>query len=152
MDVRIAFLADHPEVLSPLAAALERASSHWYGVHADAVADLRARSRRTGLPFGLVALDDDAPVGTIGIVPQSTASHAYLSPWIVGLWVEPRHRNRGIGAKLLKEACEQAHHMGFTQLYASTARARRPPPQWESIGAGTSEGGDAVDIYRIALG
>jgi hypothetical protein len=66
MNVRIGLLADHPELLASLAAAYEREWPDWYGVHGDAMTDLRERSRRTGLPVGFAAFERDSVVGAVG--------------------------------------------------------------------------------------
>jgi GNAT superfamily N-acetyltransferase len=150
VSVRIGLLADHPGVLTPLAAAYERESPEWYGVHGDAVADLRERSRRTGLPVGLVALEGETLVGALAIAARSAPSHTHLAPWIVGFWVEPSRRRRGIGGQLLAAACAHAHHEGIARLYASTAAASSlfARQGWSVIDAGTTDLGTKTNIFE----
>ena len=77
----------------------------------------------------------------------------FLSPWIVGLWVAPSQRRRGIGAELLKGACDHARRTGTAALYASTntASALFAREGWLKFDIGRTDGGDAVEIFRIAL-
>ncbi len=153
MTVRIALLADHPEVLAELAAALKQEWPQWYGEHGDAAADLNERSRYGGLPLGLVALEEGRAIGTLAIADRATPSHSHLTPWIVGFWVDASRRNRGIGARLLKAACAQAWTAGFEQLYVATATASRffLREGWHRIDVGTTEGGGKVEIFSINL-
>jgi len=153
MSVRIGLLADHPEHLDPLVAAYEREWREWYSVHGDAMADLRERSRRDGLPIGFVALEQDSVVGAVAIAKQSVRSHRHLSPWIVGFWVERSRRNRGIGAQLLSAACDHARAQGIAMLYAATAHASNlfVREGWSMIDKGSTDRGDGVDIFAKTL-
>ena len=153
MNVRIGLLADHPEHLAPLAAAYEREWPDWYGVHGDAMTDLRDRSRRTGLPVGFVAFEHDTVVGAVAITEQSVRSHRHLSPWIVGFWVEPLRRNRGIGGQLLSAACDHANGQGIATIYAATAGASNlfVRAGWSMIDKGSTDRGYAVDIFAKTL-
>lgn len=152
-SVRIGLLADHPEMRAPLAAAYERQWPEWYGVHGDAITDLRERSRREGLPVGLVAFEGDTVVGTLAITERSVSSHAHLSPWIVGFWVEASRRNRRIGAQLLAAACDHAHQEDIARLYAATAAAAGlfAREGWSAIDSGTSDLGAKTTIFSKTL-
>ena len=147
--IRTVLLAEHPNALVPLAAAYQREWPEWYGAHSDALADLRERSRRVGLPKGFVALEDRLPIGAIAIAEKSVSSHAHLSPWIVGFWVEPAHRNRGVGARLLVEACSHAHGQGLHRLYAATAGASRlfMRTGWRAVDTGASGRGGSITVF-----
>ncbi len=153
MSVRIALLADHPELLAPLATAYEREWPEWYGVHGNAMADLQARYRRTALPLGLVALEQDIAVGTVAIAIESVRSHRHVSPWIIGFWVESSRRNRGIGSKLLTAACNHASGQGIARLYAGTAAASSlfARDGWAVIDTGTAELGETITILSKTL-
>lgn len=153
MSVRIGLLADHTEHLGPLAAAYQHEWFEWYGVHGDAMTDLRERSRREGLPIGLVAFEHDSVVGAVAIAEQSVRSHNHLSPWIVGFWVELSHRNRGIGAQLLAAACNHAKGQGIATLYAATAAASNlfVRDGWSMIDKGSTDLGFGVDVFAKTL-
>jgi GNAT superfamily N-acetyltransferase len=153
MSVRIGLLADHPDVLAPLAAAFAREWPEWYGVHGDATTDLRERSRRIGLPVGLVALDGDTVVGALAVAARSAPSHPHLSPWIVAFWVEPSRRRRGIGGQLLAAACAHAEQKGIARLYASTDAASSLFMRhgWKVIDAGMTDLGTKTNILEKVL-
>lgn len=153
MSVQIALLADHPEVLIDLAAAIEREWPQWYGEQRDAAADLSERSRSDGLPLGIVALEGGRAIGTLAIADRATPSHLHLTPWIVGLWVDASRRNRGVGSRLMNAACAQAWTAGFEYLYVATATASRLLLRegWRKIDVGTTEGGAKVEIFSMAL-
>jgi predicted N-acetyltransferase YhbS len=150
---RIALLSDHLKLLNDLARALEREWPQWYGVRGDAMTDLRERARPHGLPVGLVAVEGDTAVGTIALAAQGAASHPELSPWIIGLWVEPARRRSGIGSNLLDAACAEARAAGYRNVYTSTVTSARLVERlgWTKIAVGTAFGGDTVEIFKKAL-
>ena len=153
MSIRVALLADHPEVLPALAVALKQEWPERYGEEADAIADLEERSRNTGLPLGIVAMDEGRAVGTLAIANRATPSHSHLTPWIVGFWVDGSRRNRGIGSRLLKAACAKAWTDGFEHLYvAATASSSLFLREgWHKIDIGTTDAGTTVNIYAMRL-
>jgi len=152
MSVRIGLLADHPEVLLPLASAFACEWPEWYGVHGDAVSDLRDRSRRSGFPLGLVALDAGKAIGALTIAEKSVPSHPHLSPWLIGFWVESSRRNRGIGAQLLTASCRHAREQNIDSLFAASAAASRlfAREGWLVIDTGTTDLGATVKIFSKA--
>jgi len=152
MSVRIGLLADHPNVLLSLAAALAREWPEWYGVHGDAVSDLRDRSRRSGFPLGLVAIDGDAAIGALTIAEKSVPSHPHLSPWLIGFWVESSRRNRGVGAQLLAASCRHARQQNIDPLYVASADASSlfVREGWSVIDTGTTDLGATVNIFSKA--
>ena len=153
MSVTVALLADHPEVLEDLAAAIQREWPQWYGEYGNAAADLSERSRTSGLPLGLVAIENGRAVGTLAIAEHATPTHPHLTPWIAGFWVDMSRRNRGIGSRLLKAACAWAWTADFEYLYAATATASRLflRDGWHKIDVGTTQGGARVEIFAIRL-
>jgi hypothetical protein len=54
---------------------------------------------------------------------------------------------------MLKGACEHARRTGTAVLYASTNTASSlfTREGWVKFDVGTTDGGEAVDIFRIAL-
>jgi RimJ/RimL family protein N-acetyltransferase len=153
MTVRIGLLADHPQLLVPLTAAYESEWPDWYGVHGDARTDLAERSRHAGLPIAFVAFEQDLAIGTIAIAQHSIRSHIHLSPWIIGFWVEPSHRNRGIGTDLLGVACCHAGREGISRLYAGTATASSlfVRENWSVIDTATTDLGENITVFSKTL-
>jgi GNAT superfamily N-acetyltransferase len=83
-------------------------------------------------PRGLVAIDDDEPVGWCGVEPRVRVRHAIASRLVAknsvdplddpGVWsiycilVPPKRRRRGIGRSLLHAAVEHAVAAGATSI------------------------------------
>ena len=44
--------------------------------------DLRARTRRDGIPITFIALDDGVPVGTSSLVKDDLPTRPELTPWL----------------------------------------------------------------------
>lgn len=153
MGFRIALLADHPEVMVGLAAALEHEWPEWYAQDHDAMADLEERSRTSGLPLGLIALEEGSAIGTLALADRAMPSHPHLTPWIVGFWVHAARRKHGIGARLLKAACAHAWTAGYKRVYVSTVTASPLflREGWHKIDIGTTQGGARVEIFAMTL-
>lgn len=152
MSVRIALLADHPELLADLAASYEREWPQWYGVHGDATTDLRERCRHTGLPICLIALDEGKVIGALALAANAISVRPELTPCVIGFWVEAVRRNRGIGSLLLKAACEHARASSVARLYTCTETVPRlfVREGWVEIDAAMHEG-KLQHIFEKAL-
>jgi len=143
MSVRVALLADHPELLADLAASYEWEWPHWYGIHADATADLTERARRTGLPICLIAVEQSRVVGALALAENAISTHPDLTPCVIGFWVERTRRKRGMGALLLQGAADHARAVGFPRLYTCTDTASRlfVREGWLKVDVGRTKGG-----------
>src|SRR3954463_7207915 len=98
MTLRIARLADHADAVSLLARGYDREWPEWYREPGQARQDLSARLNRSSLPLGLVALDAGAAVGTAALSADDTYGDPDFRPTLIGLWVAPEHRRRGIAS------------------------------------------------------
>ena len=119
-------LAEAPEALPALAELMRAAWPDWYGSDGpgDAEADLRDRSRRSGLPFGIVAVSGGRVLGGAALAATSHGAEEGEGPWVVGLLVAPGAQRQGTGS-LLVAACEaQARREGFPGVFATTAAAQ----------------------------
>ncbi len=153
MSVRVALLADHPGLLADLAASYEREWPHWYGIHGDATSDLKERSRRSGLPICLIAMEQEQVVGALALAEHAISTHPNLTPCVIGLWVDAARRRRGIGAHLLKAASAHAREAGFEGLYSATSVACRLFLRggWSKIDTGMTHGREQVSIFARTL-
>ncbi len=124
---RVTDLATRADCLPALSRLLQSAWPDWYGPdgpgHADA--DLAARCRRAGLPFGVVALArdgaSDVPVGTGALDAGSYgAADATETPWIVGLVVAPPWREQGIATAIVAALEDAARAKGWARLHCAT--------------------------------
>ena len=114
--------------------------------------DLRAKTRRDGIPITFLALDAGAAVGTASILADDLESRPELTPWLASLYVLPEKRGGGLGRMLVKHAVEAARGFGIGTLYLYTpgreAFYRRLG--WESLEA-TAFRGRAITIMRRHL-
>lgn len=69
-----------------------------------------------------VAVVDGEPVGT-GMFSIQNDIGVDLTPWVMGLWVEPEYRGNGIGQKLSKARFKYARSLGYNHIYLDTASA-----------------------------
>lgn len=158
MSFEILPLAARPELVPVLADALREAWPEWYGVQprAQTVAEMQARAQADAIPACLVALEDGELAGTAAIAAASIDSHAHLTPWLVGLWVRPVSRRRGVGGRLVAASRELAAHLGLPVLHAATADAGPLflADGWAEIDAVELEAhpGARVGVYRCEPG
>jgi GNAT superfamily N-acetyltransferase len=153
-NLRIGFLADHPEVVPILARLFESEWSAYYGVGGpgNARQDLLFYSNRYELPVGLVAFVNLEPCGVAALKAESIATHKHLAPWVGGGMVAPQFRRNGIGARLIMSLEDMARSLGYQQMYAgtSTANTLLVREGWRFIEL-VQYNGEAVSIYEKAL-
>ncbi len=100
----------------------------WGGDYSDSsieewTAQLATKTRTDGLPCSWVAFVDEVPVGSVVLELDGVEPRPELKPDLAGLYVLPKHRNRGIGRALVT-ACEAgAREFGVSDLYLYTERA-----------------------------
>jgi GNAT superfamily N-acetyltransferase len=120
---QVADLATRADCLPALSRLLESVWPDWYGPGGQgrAEADLAARCRRAGLPFGVVALARDGAVGTGALDTTSYgASDPTETPWIVGLVVAPPWRGQGIATAIVAALEDAARAKGWARLHCAT--------------------------------
>lgn len=123
MDMRTAYLADHPEVLPVLEVWFNTEWPDWYGPggHGDAAQDLLSCCARAALPVGVVGFLGDELIGVGMLKRTSVSGRPDLWPWAAGGLVRAPYRRRGMGAKLLSALEDVARGMGFKTIYCGTA-------------------------------
>ena len=124
--IKIAFLADCPEVIPTL--------SQWFRAQwpdyfagrslADIGQDFGAEANRSGLPVRLVAFADGELAGTITLREQAIETLPEYRPGLGGLFVLEQHRGRGIGTALVRAGMNVAQAQGYKRVYATTVAAR----------------------------
>jgi GNAT superfamily N-acetyltransferase len=149
-------IADHPELIETIA------RWHWqeWGQHdpngslESWTEGLRGRSQRDRIPTTYVGLGERGRLlGSVTLVERDMSSHPELTPWLAGLYVDPRFRGWGIGAKLTRHASEAAAKMGVTRLYLYTRGARGLYEKlgWQPLFDEPYEGRD-VTVMALDLG
>lgn len=75
------------------------------------------------LPIGIVAFEDEVPVGFGALKKESISTHTHLAPWAGAGYVSPQRRGHGIGCALLSALVEHARSLGHTSVYCGTSTA-----------------------------
>ncbi|MBL0939409.1 MAG: GNAT family N-acetyltransferase [Gemmatimonadaceae bacterium] len=152
--LRIARLADHPEVIPTIREWFETEWEPHYGPNGpgNAEQDLLAYANGTELPVGVVAFLGDEPCGIAALKMGSITTHAHLSPWAAAGMVSPLYRGQGIGGELLCAIEEVARTLGYAHIYCGTATANRLLERsgWEFMEQ-VRYSGENVSIYVKAL-
>lgn len=120
--VSLHWLADHP-VHADALARLHHAQ--WGSGLPDwslqeAQAELHDHAGRRSFPTTLLALADDALVGSVSLVHTDAPQFPEHTPWLASFWVDPGWRNLGIGEALLTRICFAARRWGFAQVWLYT--------------------------------
>ncbi|MBI1218329.1 MAG: GNAT family N-acetyltransferase [Rhodobacteraceae bacterium] len=103
----------------------------------------------TGLPLSLVAHRGGRFLGTASLIPSDLDARPQLSPWVAAVWVEPDHRNTGIGTALVQAAADLAFARGFGPVYLCATPANSGFYQrigWTLIESGVG----GLNVFRRA--
>lgn len=153
-EIRIGYLAAHPEALPELRRWFETEWASYYAPDGpgDAVHDLSSYANRGSLPVGIVAFRHGRLCGIAALKADSIASHVHLSPWAAAALVEPSVRRHGIGARLLAALEQEARILGFDCIYCgtSTANSLLERGGWELMEQIVHDG-VKLGIYRKGL-
>jgi len=76
------------------------------------------------LPFGLIALVNEEPIGLLLAVERSDDVSPKYSPWLVALYVKEEFRKQGIGRELVERACDELKKRGYDLVYIDTVSAQ----------------------------
>jgi GNAT superfamily N-acetyltransferase len=121
-------LTRHRPLLTLIAKWLVSEWPAWYGPGGtgDVDNDLRAfAASEDVLPIGMVAFEDDVPVGIAVLKGESVPSHRHLGPWAACGFVLPEHRGRGAGSLLLHAVARKADDLGYPNVYCATSTSKR---------------------------
>ena len=81
-------------------------------------------SNNEKLPFGLLVLFNEEPIGLLLAVERNDDVSTKYSPWLVALYVKEEFRKHGIGRELVKRACEELKKRGYELVYIDTVSSR----------------------------
>ncbi len=91
------------------------------------------------IPVGWVAEVGAAPVGFVAgmVLPPSAIIAAPPTARIGDMWVDPGHRRRGLGRRLVEAFVDSAHRAGIANVEVGTlAKDDRAVAFWRSLGFG----------------
>ncbi|MEJ1936694.1 GNAT family N-acetyltransferase, partial [Nostoc sp. NIES-2111] len=69
------------------------------------------------IPLALVAHNGTAFLGTASVIESDLDLRPQFTPWIAALWVDPSHRENGVGSALVRTGVEAARSRGATNVY-----------------------------------
>ncbi len=120
--MKIGYLADHIGTIPILA---RWSFDEWAYLHPDrTISDveqlLLERSNKSTIPLCLVALENNSVIGMVALKEHDLESRPDLSPWLAGLYVDKKHRGKGIGKALVLAIEEKAAKLGVERLYLYT--------------------------------
>lgn len=123
--MKIHRLIDYPQFLTQVA---DWNNSEWPsyfdGDLEKALAFYSTTMTREQVPTCLVAVDEGSLVGTVCLVPEDLDSRPEFSPWLSGLYVDPKFRGQGVARKLIEACMVEAHAAGVAKLYVWTKELR----------------------------
>lgn len=153
-QLKIAYLADHPEAIPMLKEWFEAEWAAYYGPGGPGCAgqDLLTYAGRDQLPVGLIAYVDGQLCGIAALKADSISTHTDLGPWAAAGLVLPPFRRRGIGTSLIGALEDVAKRLGYSTIYAgtSTASSLLARHGWQFMERVRYDGED-VSIYQKAL-
>lgn len=77
------------------------------------------------MPRTFILLADGEPVGTASLVAHDLDERPDLTPWLAGVFVEPRARGRRYAARLISAVEQEAHGASVPTLWLYTNKAER---------------------------
>jgi len=119
MDIKIAYLKDHPEAIATLAKVWhEVLGSIWIPDSSLAQVEQRFHKHLNDklLPLTLVALNGTQAIGAVSL-RDNDGIRPDLTPWLASLIVDKAHQKCGIGKMLVDALKEKAKKLGFRKLY-----------------------------------
>lgn len=148
MDVHIAPLADHPELVPTITKWIygewgrfdaSRDFDHW-------LASVQRRTVPDRVPTAVVAFADGEPVATASLIEADMDTHPELTPWLADVFVLPEYRGRGLGSAVAQAIMDAAGRIGLKRLYLFTADAQEVYARlgWEEFAREDYHGRDAT--------
>ena len=149
--MEIVFLAQSPRAIPSLASWFIAEWPEYYGrrTTTDVEQDFRECLNTERLPIGLVAYDGDRPCGVIVLRESAMTDLPQYRPGLGAFYVAASHRNRGIGAQLVRAGTSVAKELGHSAVYATTGRAGKifERSGWQDLGT-ILHRGQALTLYR----
>jgi predicted N-acetyltransferase YhbS len=103
------------------------------------------------LPRTFVAVaDHGAPMGSASLVAHDMDTHPELTPWLASVFVAPIHRQKGIGAALVRRVMAAAREAGIEtlSLFTPDQEAFYQSLGWHTI-AKERYHGDEVTLMQV---
>lgn len=153
MDVKVEYLADHPELVSLLAGWFyEEWGKGRPAVTLERMEErVRERMNRDRPPLALVAFHEGVAVGSATLKIQEMETHPQFLYWLGTVYVRPEARRRGIGSTIVAAATAEAARLGLEELYLYTRHSERFYARlgWMVVERTLYHGREAVIMKRL---
>ncbi len=150
--VTIDWLGDHPRHIATLAEWHVREFAEWVNDWQveQAIDELRSHVERHQFPTTLIARSGDHVLGSVSLIADDPPAPRRYAPWLATLYVRPAARRRGIGARLVQAAVDEAVRLGIPELHLWTPKHAGfyKALGWESLGRQRFDG-IVVTLMRI---
>lgn len=125
MNVEIDFLKNNQQFLVEIAESWCREwSESWDKAAISKKAEkLKKKANINHLPILFVAKNGNEFVGTAGLFKHDLDGREALSPWLGGVYIKEKYRNKGMATILIKRVLEIAKEKGYKRLYLYTESA-----------------------------
>ncbi len=136
VTLTIVSLEARPDLLPDVASWLWQEWGRRKGRTIDMVTARLAARPAGGFEQSFVRLSGDVPVATASLVKADLDARPDLSPWLAGVFVDPRFRGQGHAAALVRRVEDAARAQGVTTLWLHTEHAAGLYAKlgWEAIG------------------
>lgn len=122
--MEITNLKDKPQFIPDLARVIHNEWGYLYPRRT--VGDLKSALQKNlntdRVPLTLIAVENDALVGTVSLEAYDMETRMEYTPWLASLYVLPEYRNTGLARKLVERATAQAGALGVQTLYLFTLK------------------------------
>jgi len=146
----ISRLAEQPRFLSVVA---DRVWNAWWRAGGHPLSQIEERLQECfaaeTTPMTLVAHDGARFLGTVSLIECDMEVRPQYAPWVAALWVEPKHRTKGIGAALVRAVAEVAFGFGRDPVYLCATPANATfylKRGWQRIESGVA----GLDILSLS--
>ncbi|MDF2964938.1 MAG: acetyltransferase [Rickettsiaceae bacterium] len=114
----IDYLANHHEYIELLAKWRFEQWKHLKITNSvdEAIAKLKLYINTDTLPIGIIAFENNVPVG-MAAIRKSDGIREDLEPWFGSIYVEPNYRKKGVGASLVEWRKQIVVNMGYSKAY-----------------------------------
>ncbi|MBK5968607.1 MULTISPECIES: GNAT family N-acetyltransferase [Thiorhodovibrio] len=85
-----------------------------------AMAHLSKKPNRDGLPFSIIAKNNNDVIGIARLVLFDIGIRQNLHPWLSSVYVPPNHRHKGIGRQLCQAIVDVSRELSFQKIYLFT--------------------------------
>jgi N-acetylglutamate synthase-like GNAT family acetyltransferase len=74
------------------------------------------------IPLAIIAMQGPTMIGTVSLKESDMETHPELAPWLAGLYVAEKHRERGVGKLLVDNIIAIAAKLGLSRLFLFTPK------------------------------